>query len=147
MRRLALTFSGAFALALVALVGSSDGSAGTPSNETLPQATPITSRAMPHVASPVDFALPNGCALTEGGQAVRTGENGSVIHWIAACQGTNPADMAPVFGAELIKQGWTQTAVGQLVVYRRSDLELLFEFVAPSHPPTNYVWFAERYWR
>ena len=104
---------------------------------------------MPHVAMPVDFTLPEGCALTEGGQAVQTGQNGSVIHWIAQCPAATASEMTPLFKATLAKQGWTVTTGSQVNqdYYRRNDLELVFEFVASAQPPTNYVWFAERYWR
>ena len=147
MRILALSVSAAFALTIVAFVASRDGPVAAMSSEALPRSTPMLPRAMPRVTTPIGFALPHGCALTEGGQAVRTGQNGSLIHWIAACPDATPADTATLFGTELAKQGWTETSVGRLVSYRRADLELVFEFVAPSRPPTNYVWFAEHYWR
>ncbi len=92
----------------------------------------------------LDFALPNGCALSQGGAAVQTGENGSLIHWIALCPDTDPADMPQLFASASAKQGWvTATApAAHFDAYRRGDLELLLEFTA-----TNYVWFGERYWR
>jgi hypothetical protein len=143
-------FGMGLAIALVMFVGSRDGSAAVLS--AVP-ATPAlaTARAMPHVVMPSDFTLPDSCSLSEGGVAVRTGENGSVIHWIAVCPRAEPAEISPLFGSALAKQGWTQTqapaAASHQVLFRRGDLELVFEFVAPGQPATNYVWFAERYWR
>lgn len=101
---------------------------------------------MPHVTTPLAFTLPEGCALTEGGQAVQTGENGRLIHWIAACPKTVPAEMPPLFATALAKQGWVQSEAGQLIVYRREDLELIFEFAVFTPWPSSYVWFAENYW-
>jgi len=146
MRVAAFVLSVACALVLGLFVSPRDASTAAPP---VVQATPpaATARAMPRVATPLEFTLPSPCSLSEGGAAVRTGENGSLIHWIAECPGTDPADMSPLFASALAKQGWTTASVTPaLASYRRGDLELLFEFTAPAQPATSYVWFGQRYW-
>jgi len=150
MRVAVITLSLACALIAVALLASRDRSTvAAPVQTSTPRAT---ARAMPRVATPVGFSLPSSCSLSDGGAAVRTGENGSLIHWIAVCAGASASEMPPTFGSALAKQGWTAAAVTPadvpqtMAAYRRGDLELLFEFSAPGQPASNYVWFAERYW-
>ena|SRR2546428_13702633 len=124
-------------------------SAGADAAFVSPMDAPIgPPRAMPKVGLPVAFALPDGCGLSVGGMAVQTGQNGSLIHWIATCPKVAPLEMESYFGVSLGSQGWTQTTSERSIfrTYFRDDLELVFEF-AMSGQPSNYVWFGERYWR
>ena len=115
-------------------------------NQTLPSSMPLPrseGTPLPTVPppAPVAFVLPKGCAITEGGQGVRTGQSGEVVHWIAACPGAPASEFPKWFLTRVEEQGWTKNELtGSRATYRKGDLELTLEF---SGSPGNYLWFAE----